>query len=574
MAAAVVAQPSDMVGFISDWMVNHVAVQQRLTELAEQKAAMDAARAEMQAAADAEAQAAAAAAADRAAVVSKLGALSALQPPPPPEPEPAPEEAAPAEGEEAPAEGEEAPAEEAPAPAEGEEAAAEEEPAAEEAFPPINADVYAPAIEAVLGNTCYTAAYIAAVSYEMGEPGEPGEDGEPTPAVETAVLTYIAASDADSFLVGTTLKGEGVSGGACTAEKAVVEIPNVLNSEIKYFKTPGFGAYICAPIVDFSGKARLVLCADSLATGATTTPEDVAFVASVAEALSPVSHPMPMKANPKEPAGTLCIVECANDPDLGADGHRADTMHLANAVIDKGWAVNVVTYSEADADAVQAAVEASQSVILRAVTIPEGLAAILGAASESKTVSPSPALADKFGDKIGDTLTGSGLATARAPPAEPEPPAEGEEAAEPAEPPPPAEASLRVSMIFDTPVLITQKTSGSNRTQHSTGVSVESEEYAALMEAWKADIPGLMAAADLATTPLPLIWSADFAVIKAPEPAEGEEAGPDTYQLCACDVGCVGVSSMLHVVPAVADAAIAIAGTAAPPAEAAEGGEE
>ena len=33
MAAAVVAQPADMVGFISDWMVNHVAVQQRLTEV-------------------------------------------------------------------------------------------------------------------------------------------------------------------------------------------------------------------------------------------------------------------------------------------------------------------------------------------------------------------------------------------------------------------------------------------------------------------------------------------------------------------------------------------------------------
>ncbi len=539
---------------------------------------MDAARAEMQAAADAEAQAAAAAAADRAAVVSKLGELSALQPPPPPEPEPAPEVSTPAEGEEAPAEGEEAaPAEEEAAPADGEEAPVEEEPVAEEAFPPINADVYAPAIAAVLENTCYTSAYIASVSYEMGEPGEPGEDGEPAPAVETAVLTYIAANEADSFLVGTTLKGEGVSGGACTAEKAVVEIPNVLKSEIKYFKTPGFGAYICAPIVDFSGKARLVLCADSLASGATTTPEDTAFVKSVAEALSPVSHPMPMKANPKEPAGTMCIVECADDPDLGADGHRADTMHLANAVIDKGWAVNVVTYTEADADAVQAAVEGSQSVILRAVTIPEGLAAILGAASESKTVSPSPALADKFGDNLADTLTGSGLATARAPPAEPEAPAEGEEAAEPAEPvepPPPVEASLRVSMIFDTPVLITQKSSESNRTQHSTGVSVESEEYAALMEAWKADIPGLMAAAGLPTTPLPLIWTADFAVIKAPEPAEGEEAGPNSYQLCACDVGCVGVSKMLHVVPAVADAAIAIAGTAAAPAEAAEGGEE
>jgi hypothetical protein len=33
MAAAVVAQPADMVEFIGDWMVNHVAVQQRLTEV-------------------------------------------------------------------------------------------------------------------------------------------------------------------------------------------------------------------------------------------------------------------------------------------------------------------------------------------------------------------------------------------------------------------------------------------------------------------------------------------------------------------------------------------------------------
>ena len=33
MAAAVVAQPKDMVEFIGDWMVNHVATQQRLTEV-------------------------------------------------------------------------------------------------------------------------------------------------------------------------------------------------------------------------------------------------------------------------------------------------------------------------------------------------------------------------------------------------------------------------------------------------------------------------------------------------------------------------------------------------------------
>ena len=92
-------------------------------------------------------------------------------------------------------------------------------------------------------------------------------------------------------------------------------------------------------------------------------------------------------------------------------------------------------------------------------------------------------------------------------PTEPEEPAEGEEAGEPVEPPPPVDASLRVSMIFDLPVLITQKSSDSNRTQHSTGMSVESEEYAALMEAWKADILGLMAAAELATTPLSLICS-------------------------------------------------------------------
>ena len=178
-------------------------------------------------------------------------------------------------------------------------------------------------------------------------------------------------------------------------------------------------------------------------------------------------------------------------------------------------------------------------------------------------------MADKFGDasKCRATLTGTGLATAPAAPAEP---AEGEE---PVDPPPPVEASLRVSMIFDTPVLITQKSAGSNRTDHSTAVAVESEEYAALMEAWKADIPGLMAAAGLEGTPLPLIWTADFGVVKAPEPAEGEEAGPDSYQLCACDVGCVGVSKMLHVVPAVADAAVAISGGASA-AAAPEGGEE
>ena len=93
-----------------------------------------------------------------------------------------------------------------------------------------------------------------------------------------------------------------------------------------------------------------------------------------------------------------------------------------------------------------------------------------------------------------------------------------------------------------------------------------------LMEGWKADIPGLMATVGLETTPLPLIWSADFGVVAAPEPAEGEEPAPVKYEVCAFDVGCVGVSKMLHVVPAVADAAIAITGPA--PEAAAEGGEE
>ena len=33
MAAAVVAQPKDMVSFIGDFLTNHVATQQRLTEV-------------------------------------------------------------------------------------------------------------------------------------------------------------------------------------------------------------------------------------------------------------------------------------------------------------------------------------------------------------------------------------------------------------------------------------------------------------------------------------------------------------------------------------------------------------
>ena len=523
--------------------------------MAEQKAIMDEAKAEMQAAADAAAQAAAAIAADQAATVKGLGDLSAILPPPVVE-EPV-EEAAPAE-----------PAEEVPA-GEAVDPDATVEEVVEPPWPPINSDVYAPAIEAVLANTCFTAAYVASVAYEVSEPGEPGEDGEPTPAVETAILTYIAANEADAFLVGTTRKG-GVSGAACSPPN-VVEVPNVLNSEIKYFKTPKFGAYVCAPIVDFSGKARLVLCCDSLSSGASMSAADSAFVGSVATALSCTSHPMPMKLLPAEPAGKMCIVECAGGDDKGSDGHRADTMHLANAVIDKGWAVDVVVYSDADHDAVKAAIEAAQSVIVRAIEVPEKLAELLGEVAASKTVSPAPAMSGALGDVA--ALKGSALVTAPVEWVAPEPaePAEGEEAPPAPEPPAPVVASLRVSMIFDTPVLVTQS-SGTRRTDHTTAASVDAEEYAVLMEGWKADIPGLMATVGLETTPLPLIWSADFGVVAAPEPAEGEEPAPVKYEVCAFDVGCVGVSKMLHVVPAVADAAIAITGPA--PEAAAEGGEE
>jgi hypothetical protein len=243
---------------------------------------------------------------------------------------------------------------------------------------------------------------------------------------------------------------------------------------------------------------------------------------------------MPMKVLPAEPAGKMCIIECAGGDDKGSDGHRADTMHLANAVIDKGWAVDVVVYSDADFDAVKAAIDGAQSVIVRAIEVPEKLAELLGEASASKTVSPAPAMSEKLGDV--ETLKGSGLVTAPAEPEAAPEPVEGEEAAPAPEPPAPVVASLRVSMIFDTPVLVTQS-SGTRRTDHTTAASVDAEEYAPLMEAWKADIPGLMAAVGLETTPLPLIWSADFGVVAAPEPAEGEEPAPVKYQVCRNRLG-------------------------------------
>ena len=120
-------------------------------------------------------------------------------------------------------------------------------------------------------------------------------------------------------------------------------------------------------------------------------------------------------------------------------------------------------------------------------------------------------------------------------------------------------------MVFDTPVVI--RPIGSE-----DAVSVDDPAYAALVEAWKADIPQLMGAVGMDTAPLPLVWSADFAVIEAPAAEEGEEAGPSSYTVTAFDVGCVGMSGQLEVVPAVADAAIAISGAA--PAADDEGGAE
>ena len=293
LAAAVAAKPDDYIAFIGDWMLNFVATEQKLTQLAEQKAAVDAARAELQKASDAAAAADAAAVAEREGAIAALGELSATMPAPPPEPEPEPEPEPPAEGE-AEAEAEAEPEPEAEAECEPEaEAEPEPEPFTEGVFPPINEDCYAPAIETVLKYTSFTSAYIASVEYVEAAVAE-GEEPPETPLMQ-AVLSYVAASEDNAFMIGQTLAaGEGATSATLAAAPAApIVVKNVFNSDCKFFKTPRFGSYACAPITDFSTKARLVICADTLGTGAICTDADTEFLASVAKALSPNSRPMP-----------------------------------------------------------------------------------------------------------------------------------------------------------------------------------------------------------------------------------------------------------------------------------------
>ena len=83
MAAAVIARPADLTGFIAEYLDNYVKVQEYLVQAAEQKAAVAAAREEAAAINKAASAAAAAVAAEKTAALTELQLLSIV-----PEPEP------------------------------------------------------------------------------------------------------------------------------------------------------------------------------------------------------------------------------------------------------------------------------------------------------------------------------------------------------------------------------------------------------------------------------------------------------------------------------------------------------
>ena len=107
-------------------------------------------------------------------------------------------------------------------------------------------------------------------------------------------------------------------------------------------------------------------------------PEPAAAPGAGALALAPASAPAPASVRPAVPsppvvlnaqpaarAGTLYIIECRGGTDKGADGHRRDTIPIANALIDAGWFCEPVYYSDAEREEVYAKLSAADGFIAR-----------------------------------------------------------------------------------------------------------------------------------------------------------------------------------------------------------------
>lgn len=60
-----------------------------------------------------------------------------------------------------------------------------------------------------------------------------------------------------------------------------------------------------------------------------------------------------LNAQPANPRGKVVMLECQGGSDKAADGHRRDTIPIANALIEEGWSCETMYYSDATYDQVR-----------------------------------------------------------------------------------------------------------------------------------------------------------------------------------------------------------------------------
>lgn len=104
---------------------------------------------------------------------------------------------------------------------------------------------------------------------------------------------------------------------------------------------------------------------DTPAAAPEATPA-AAPAAAAAPAEAPAANGLPvLLPQPEAPKGTIIMLEVRGGTDKKADGHRGDTIPISNAIIKKGWACIPMFYSDAEYDAVYAALDKAQGYIAR-----------------------------------------------------------------------------------------------------------------------------------------------------------------------------------------------------------------
>mmetsp|Transcript_3246 Transcript_3246/g.11765 ORF Transcript_3246/g.11765 Transcript_3246/m.11765 type:complete len:374 (+) Transcript_3246:341-1462(+) len=122
-----------------------------------------------------------------------------------------------------------------------------------------------------------------------------------------------------------------------------------------------------------------------------------------------MAHPHVMKLLPQplHPQGRMFIVECRGGTDKGVDGHRHDTIPIANELISVGWWCQPIFYSDAEHDRVKERLLSADGFISRVnpgsysgVTM-EWLEQLLTELAEqyNKVAMPHPKLTSTMGSK-------------------------------------------------------------------------------------------------------------------------------------------------------------------------------